>query len=94
MKSALDNWLRSSGWIGIASRVICEVLFLMFVLNAAPLASLVEKMTSGRTLVISPQKELLLDRAATLLFFIGLAVEVVNIVSLLIAKRRSAKRAI
>jgi hypothetical protein len=36
----------------------------------------------------------LLDRAATLLFFIGLAVEVVNIVSLLIAKRRSAKRAI
>jgi|UPI0004A81993 hypothetical protein len=66
----------------------------MFVLNAAPLASLVEKMTSGRTLVINPQKELLLDRAATLLFFIGLAVEVVNIVSLLIAKRRSAKRAI
>ncbi|MDR6384941.1 hypothetical protein [Paraburkholderia caribensis] len=89
MNNTINRWLTSDGWIGIVSRVVCELIFFALVFNAVFLANWAEQWTSGRAIVITESKELLVRQAAIVMICVGLFVEVVNVVRLLIRKRRN-----
>jgi hypothetical protein len=94
MNSVIDRWLKSDGWTGIAARVVCELLFLTFILNAVHLAAWAEKLISGRTLIVDEKKALFIQQVTVLMVCVGLLVEVFNVLKLLVRKHHERKEAI
>jgi hypothetical protein len=88
MNNSIDRWLKSDGWTGIGARVVCELLFLLLILNAVHLAAWAEKLISGRTLIIDEKKALLVQQVAGVMICVGLLVELINLLKLLIRKRQ------
>lgn len=92
MSLKIDQVLKSDGWRGIVSRVICEYLFFMLIFNAFQLSNWVENLLYGQSVIADPRKEIVIQRIALAMISIGLIVEVINSLRLLIASKQGSNR--